>query len=600
MTDVAALAAGTLFHPQPAPAPVAFAASELARYLGRLYGVTPTPCGMAGMDDCTLELGPPGARAPGAPPYRPAGAEYVIAPGEGRIAFAGASPRALVGSVYAALEGLGCRWSPAGAADEHVPAPGTALRTLPASAGRPAFARRVYVSDLNTWHPGVPDRMAARLPSDVAFIDWMAKTGATGFLYIRHANDDQWVIDALLPELARRGLDVEWGGHALPELLPRALFERHPAWFPVGADGTRTDFGNVCTASAAALDTIRERARAARAGIPGAGDLHVWGLDLFGGGWCACDTCKSLSPSDQALRVANAVAAGQPSGRRVYHLAYHDTIGAPRVERPDAGVWAEFAPRERCYAHALDDATCESNRPYRDALAAHLDAFSGRVDVFEYYADAILFGGCAVPLVDVIARDLDFYRRAGVRGVSCLTFGTYSLLAHGINLEAFARGAVAPERACLARDAHCARSYGAAAIQAAAYFEALEALVSGALTYGDVKLPPPRTDVRAGLRRAVDAVPAARRHLEGDARAIAAQRALLDYTAATLRGLDAWVAAHLEHAGDGADRALADLAAAIDHIRALDPTVSGTWGTHDLEITHAFYDAALRSTHRPR
>jgi hypothetical protein len=596
MTDAAALAAGTICHSSAATGPVTFAVAELARYLGRLYGHTPTTCAIHGMADCALELAPAGTRAPAPTPRVPGDAEYVVAPVDGRIGFAGASPRALLASVYAALEALGCQWSPAGAADERVPEPGAAARTVPALTGRPAFARRVYVSDLNTWHPGVPERMAARLPSDVAFVDWMAKTGATGFLFIRHANDDQWVIPELLPELARRGLDVEWGGHALPELLPRALFERHPDWFPVGADGTRTDFGNVCTASTAALDTISERAAAARETIPGAGDLHVWGLDLFGGGWCACAACTSFSPSEQALRVANAAAAGQPSGRRVYHLAYHDTIRAPRAVRPDAHVWAEFAPRERCYGHALDDASCATNRPYRAALAAHLDAFDGRVDVFEYYADAILFGGCAVPLVEVIARDLDFYRRAGVRGVSCLTFGAFSLLAHGLNLEAFARGAVAPERARTARDRHCARS----APSLAPYFGALESLMAGVVTYGDVKLPPARANVRAALARAVDEEPAARRHLTGDGPVVAAQRVLHDYTAATLRGLDAWLAAHLERDGEGADEALDALAAAIEHVRALAPDVAGTWGTHDLEITHAFFDAALRTTHKPR
>jgi hypothetical protein len=598
MTDVAELAAGTLFHPLPAAAPVAFAAAELARYLGRLYGHTPTLRGVAGMRDTVLELAPAGSRAPApASPRIPTDAEYVVTPADGRIVFAATSPRALLAAAYATLEALGCRWSPSGAAGEHVPAPGAAPRALPASIGRPAFARRAWVSDLNTWHPTLPDRLATRLPSDTAFVDWMAKTGATGFLFIRHANDEQWVVPELLPELVRRGLDVEWGGHALPELLPRAIFDRHPEYFPVGYGGERTDLGNACTASRAALDTIHARARDARTTIPGAGDLHVWGLDVVGGGWCACAACRSLSPSDQALRVANAVAAGQPPDGRVYHLAYHDTIHVPATVRPDPRVWAEFAPRERCYAHALDNPTCAANRPYRDALAAHLDAFAGRVDVFEYYADAILFGGCAAPLVEVIARDLDYYRRAGVRGVSCLTFGTYSLLAHGINVEAFAQGAVDPERARTARDAYCTRAYGAAAAPLIGYFVALESLMAAVVTYGDVKLPPVRTDVRAALRRALDAVPAARRHLAaaGNGAAVAAQHALLDYTAATVAGLDEWVAARLDHAGDRAERALDTLAAALDHIRTLEPTIAGTWGTHDLEITHAFYDGALRT-----
>src|SRR4029453_4533927 len=114
--------------------------------------------------------------------------------------------------------------------------------------------------------------------------------------------------------------------------------------------------------------------------------------------WCACAGCARLTPSDQAVRVCNAAAEG--GGGRIFHLAYHDTLDPPRSERPHPLVWAEFAPRERCYAHALDE-RCATNARYLRALEEHLAWFDGRVDVFEYYGDAILFGGCAVPLTRV-------------------------------------------------------------------------------------------------------------------------------------------------------------------------------------------------------
>src|SRR5438445_292126 len=137
----------------------------------------------------------------------------------------------------------------------------------------------------------------------------------------------------------------------------------------------------------------------------------------------ACRRCARLAPSDQALLVCNAVADALAPDVRLFHLAYHDTLPPPESVRPAPGVSAEFAPRERCYAHPLDDPACVTNRPYRQAFERHLEHFAGRVHVFEYYGDAILFGGCAVPLVDVCGRDLEYYRRAGARGVSCLTFG---------------------------------------------------------------------------------------------------------------------------------------------------------------------------------
>src|SRR5581483_4250557 len=366
------------------------------------------------------------------------GVEYAVrAAGPAGMTVRGASPRAVLAAVYALLEAAGCRWSPHGVADERVPERGHARSVVPPMDGRPAFARRAYAADLATWHYTVPERLASRLPGDVAFVDWMAKSGGTGFLFIRHANDTQWLVPELVPELRRRGLDVEGGGHALVELLPRALFASHPEYFPVGADGRRSDFGNVCGSSDEALALVGTRARTARTEIADTRDLHLWGLDLFGGGWCACPGCARLSASDQLLRVCNAAARAAEDGTRVFHLAYHDTIRPPRTMRPDPRVSAEFAPRERCYAHTLDDPDCATNRPYRAALEEHLALFDGRVDVFEYYGDAILFGGCAVPLPTVVGRDLEYYARAGVRGVSCLIFGQYSLWAYGVNVEAF-------------------------------------------------------------------------------------------------------------------------------------------------------------------
>src|SRR5256712_9622043 len=216
-------------------------------------------------------------------PAWPAGAECVGLQADVAAVVSGASPRALLAGVYALLEAAGCRWSPHGASGEHVPGPGEALRPLRSLELRPAFARRAFAADLATWHYSVPERLAARLPSDVAFIDWMAKRGATGLLFIRHANDTQWVIPELVGELGRRGLDIEGGGHALVELLPRSLFAAHPEYFPLAPDGRRSDLVNVCTASAAALAGVRERAVAARAALPGATDFHLWGLDLAGG-----------------------------------------------------------------------------------------------------------------------------------------------------------------------------------------------------------------------------------------------------------------------------------------------------------------------------
>jgi hypothetical protein len=531
-----------------------------------------------------------------------------VRPVGGAVVLAGTSPRAALAAAYALLAAAGCRWSPDGAGEEHVPSGAGVRRRVRSRELGPAFARRVYAADLATWHYAVPARLAERLPADVAFVDWMAKSGATGLLFIRHAHDTQWVVPELVPALRERGLEIEGGGHALAELLPRDLFAAHPEYFPLGTDGRRTDLGNVCVSSGPALALLAARARAARDGIPGATGLHLWGLDLLGGGWCRCSGCARLTPSEQALTVCNRTAAILGGGARVHHLAYHDTLRPPRAVRPHPRVWAEFAPRERCYAHALADPTCPRNRRYREALEQHLELFAGRVDVFEYYGDAILFGGCAVPLTRVIARDLEYYARAGVRGVSCLTFGRYTLRAYGVNVEAFARGSVRPADAARARAAHCTRRYGRAADAMRRYLIALERLMSPLVTYGDVWLPPLAPDRAAAVHESLGrslrrgaAVRALLRAAAGcaDRRSrprIGADTRLLDLTLATLAAVRGWLAARLagDHAAPAAERAAAALEGARAHLSGITPAVAGTWGAYDLPVTHAFFAEAWR------
>jgi len=591
--DLAALANGVLVRPAGAAPPVAFAAEELARYLGRIFGRRPTSTTAAGPpgDWLVLARNAAATRLPSA-----SGVEWLVEPAEGGLAFVGDRPRTLLAAVYATLAAVGCEWSPDG--EERIPSAGDARRALPRLAGRPAFARRAWASDIGTWHLGVPERLAARLPDDVAFVDWIAKSGGTALHFIRHANDAVWAVAPLVPELERRGLAVERGGHAIVELLPRERFAAHPEWFPARADGTRTDLGNLCGARPEALAVVRDGAARASGGA----DFHVWGIDVFGGGWCACAACAPLHPSEQALRVVNAVAEGLPGGARAFHLAYHDTLLAPRRVRPGPRVWAEFAPRERCYAHALDAGECETNRFYRVALDAHLEAFDGRVEAFEYYGDAILFGGCAVPLVDVIARDLECYRRAGVAGVACLTFGTFSLLAHGANLEAFARGVHDPGSATGARGRHAARVSREAEAAVADYLAALERAMAGVVRHGDLLLPPrdptAAERIRSTLARLAASAPALRDRLAGaSGPRVDVERACFDYTVQVLAAVETWLRAD---AGDtAADEAHAAFAAARAQLHAVAGASAGTFGAHDLEILHFAVAGMLRWPDEP-
>jgi hypothetical protein len=222
-------------------------------------------------------------------------------------------------------------------------------------------------------------------------------------------------------------MTVEHGGHLLPELLPRgdvrALAEARPL------DG-------------AARRTLEQHIR----DHPEADVLHLWGADVAAGN-------DGRRASEAALRTANALAelaeAIRP-GTQVAFLAYHDTLEVARGVRPHENVCLVFAPRERCYAHALADPDCRTNARYRDALHAQIEHFA-RAEaapprVFEYWFDAILFSGGVPDLTKTMADDLAFYRHAGVHTVQMLITGHGRMPSPHPNPPAFARLAWDPGR----------------------------------------------------------------------------------------------------------------------------------------------------------
>ena len=568
--------------------PAAFAATELQRYVQRMTGAH-VPVVRDGVPN-TLVLGaattPAALRQP---------ETFVINPEPSRVTLQAGSPRALLTAAYALLERLGCRWSLHGSHEEIVPRLDGAVQ-LDRVEHTPRFAARGYASDIMSWHYTQPEHFNDRLDDDRAFIDWMGKSGANAFLYIRHPFDTQLTIPELLPDFARRGIDLEYGGHVMPLLLPRDLYHQHPDYFPAGLDGTRTDHGNLCTSNAAALAAASANAVQYAHEYPEMRVVHIWGADLWHGGWCHCASCTPLSVQDQSLRVCNAVARGLADAgmaRPVCYLAYHDTLDADLTLRPDENVMVEFAPRERCYGHAIDDATCVTNRRYAAALARYVALFNGRVRLFEYYGDAILFFGCTVPLTDVIAADMDYYAQLGVQGVTLLQFGTYSLWAYPFNFLAFAQ---ASRDSCVpanVRRDYCAR-FGPHASVAATVLASLESVMRTVVTYGDIRRPPRAPDAaRDVLARVEAALPCLTNVAEelasrGDA-TLAAQAALVRYTYGVLAAVRQQLLDTLAGQPRDAEPQFSEALRALD---VVERRFKGLWGSVDLPMFHQLFAAA--------
>src|SRR5579885_214648 len=519
------------------------------------------------------------------------------------------SDRGLIHAAADLVTRLGARLAP-GVAPFYPRIDAAAIGRIEPYAVVPSFARRAFVSDIMTWNYNFADRLELHLGHDREFIPWMARRGINAFSYIRHAHDTRLRIDEIAGMLREHGIGAEYGGHVLQLLLPRERFESDPAMFPADEDGNRLASGNLCVSNRAALEIVRDGAIRYVAEYPENELLHIWGADVRRGAWCRCGGCRELAPQHQYMAVVNAVAESLAAGahpRQVAYLAYHDTIDPYPGLHPLGNVWVEWAPRERCYSHAIDDSDCETNPRYFESLKRYLEIFDGRCHVFEYYADAILFGGLAFATPEVIARDIRAYHAIGIGSISCLTFGAFSLLAYPVNIETFVRCArdagadpqAAGNSVASGRHPACSAAMGDA-------YRAIADASAMVLDYADVMHPRmepgkarrKRGDLERAARmfhRAIDAAGAVLRS-RGEPLA-RGEHQLWRYSARVLEGIAEYLGAKECAGRDRAERgeaAIAKIAEAIEHVRAIDLEIKGTWGAYDLEWIREAWLAALR------
>jgi hypothetical protein len=536
------------------------------------------------------------------------GDSFDISRGAESITIRAGTERGLIRAAADLLEKLGARFAP-GVAPSYPHIEVRQFAALEPFSVTPAFKRRAFISDIMTWNYNFPDRLDLHLRHDREFIPWMARRGINAFSYIRHAHDTRLKIDEIAPLLREHGIGVEYGGHVLQLLLPRDRFAEHPEYFPAGDDGVRAASGNLCVSNPDAVELVRAGALAYVRDHRENELLHIWGADVWRGAWCRCAQCRELPPQIQYMKVVNAVAgalAADSNAPPIAYLAYHDTIEPHPALKPLDNVWFEWAPRERCYSHAIDDRACEINPRYLESLKRYIDIFDGRGHVFEYYADAILFCGLGFATPSVIASDLRAYRRLGITSISCLTFGAYSVMAYPVNLEAFVRGVRDPDfdpEATLV-DTAAGRHPRCAPKMAIAY-RAVERASKLCLDYADVirKVTPPekaarkRIELQEAALTFNEAIAAADQIASSaDTRLADAEKDLWRYSSDVLAGMSDYLGALAETSNERrgtGEAAIAKVSGALEHIRSIDLEIKGTWGAYDLEWIREMWLHAL-------
>jgi hypothetical protein len=291
-----------------------------------------------------------------------------------------------------------------------------------------------------------------------------------------------------VPEVEKRGLLLEVGGHTFNTWVPHDRYAAgHPEYFAVLADGARAADGShkagLCLSRPEVLATVSENMIRWLEENPEADAVDLWHNDSYT--HCYCPECTGKGLTGEAadlaytrtyIRFANAVA--DEVGKRhprvlINFLAYAHTLACP----PDAprlrdnillGLCLFPRPSQRTM-RPLETSPQKLDIRLRQQLAAWPE-LARHFYVYEYYTIGQSYKQWS--MVSMIAQDIKYFHRLGIRGISSDQWGPGW---YPLNMYAFARLTWNPELSPEAIIADfCRRYYGAASAPMIAYWNLLE------------------------------------------------------------------------------------------------------------------------------
>jgi hypothetical protein len=209
--------------------------------------------------------------------------------------------------------------------------------------------------------------------------------------------------------------------HSFDALVPPALFNEHPEYFPLIDGERKSGYVQRCLTNPDVLRLSIERVKQWIAEHPDATIISVSQNDTFNN--CQCPNCKAIdeaegSPAGSLLWFVNAVAQAIERDYphvRIDTLAYQYTRRPPKTIRPRPNVIVRLCSIECCFAHPLEACPSESNRRFREDLAAW-QPVAPLLYVWDYTPN---FGHYQQPFpnFDVLQANVQCFVRHGVKGL---------------------------------------------------------------------------------------------------------------------------------------------------------------------------------------
>ena len=463
-------AKGCIVIPNNAMAPEVFAAEELQRYLREITGVEmPIQQGLSKRPEKAIILAV--LDRPSVKSLLPSdlgeGLErdgYRWRAVEASLYIVSQETYGLVFGVYEYLRQLGgisfCDYAPAG---EDIPSSETFGHQPLDVLRNPRFTHRSL-------------QASNRYPKEdiLSYLDWMAKNGFNRLLL--HATIDPSVIPWeevrkwLLPEMEKRGMELELGRHSFARFLNKATyFQEHPEYFAL-LDGKRGETEAQLAWCLSNPDLQEEVAKNLISYIEQNPEIRLFdfwpndGVDPV----CECESCRAFSTVEGAseewkehlygahfgargtnpqkarayLRFANIiaekVAAVRPEARLRY-LAYVDVTEPPPDDQPHPNLDFCVTMYWQCAKHALNDPDCFINEQYARALEAWTQRVGKeRVYLYEYYMGMGCWRSLPYPTITTMFADWQWFEQIGICG-SHIQSSPGHITVYGINYLAFAR-----------------------------------------------------------------------------------------------------------------------------------------------------------------
>lgn len=226
----------------------------------------------------------------------------------------------------------------------------------------------------------------------------------------------------LVSECEKSGIAIEYETHALQDLLPRDLFEKHPEYFRMDETGKRTSKHNICFSSEGAYNVIEKNILEVAKWLKPTTHRYYFWTDDYANAFCHCEKCKEYTASEQALIYENRLLKMLRKADKkatVAHLAYSNTLSAPQKVKPEAGIFLEYAPISRNYDSPL-------TKDHMKHLGDNLKVFPSETShILEYWLDESMF--CSwnrsklvrLPWkIENCIRDVKYYNSLGSKSIT--------------------------------------------------------------------------------------------------------------------------------------------------------------------------------------